>query len=174
MHTNVTCAPTTGRLVGGVSLGPALCALGLLFSVGAGSTGAASAQDSSGSVFLAGENVTWGPPQNGTRFLPLYGDLEAEGEVFAFRLEVQDGFELGPHTHPVTEHLTILSGRLFVGLGDIFDRRSARGFGPGSYVAIAAGAAAYMWAEGETVVQVHGVGPLTTQFVELSAPGTSW
>ncbi len=125
----------------------------------------AHAQDEQGNVFLHGDALPWGEYTETMRFLPLSGDASAEGELFAFRLHLLPGFELAPHTHPTTEHLTILSGVFFVGIGETLDREAARAYGPGSYVVIAAGVPAYMWAEEETVVQVHGVGPLTTEFI---------
>lgn len=117
------------------------------------------------SVFHDGAALPWGEPDGGVRYLALYGDSSADGEPFAFRLHVQPGFELGPHTHPVTEHMTVLSGSFLVGIGETLDREAAAAYGPGSYMVIAAGVPAYMWVEEETVVQVHGVGPLTTEFV---------
>ena len=69
-------------------------------------------------------------------------------------------------SHPVTEHMTVLSGRFFVGMGETMDKDAATAYGPGSYIAVAAGLPAYMWAEEVTVIQVHGVGPFSTQFVE--------
>ena len=126
----------------------------------------AHAQDPAGSVFHDGESLPWGELNNGVRMLPLYGNPSVAGEIFAFRLEVHPGFEMGPHTHPVTEHLTVLSGRFYVGLGETMDKAAARAYGPGSYIAIAADEPAYMWAEEVTVVQVQGVGPFSTQFVE--------
>ncbi len=128
----------------------------------------AQTQDSRGNVFLPGDELGWSESGSESRFAPLYGSFDAAGEVFAFRLELRDGFEIGPHTHPGTEHLTVLRGRLRVGLGDVVDRAAARSFGPGSYLAVAGGVVAYMWAEGETVVQVHGVGPFSTEFVDPS------
>ena len=122
-------------------------------------------QDTAGNVFHNGESLPWGELNNGVRMLPLYGDPGTAGEVFAFRLEVHPGFDLGPHTHPVTEHMTVLSGRFFVGLGETMDKAAAKAYGPGSYIAIAAHEPAYMWVEEVTVVQVHGVGPFSTEFV---------
>ena len=127
------------------------------------------AQDTAGNVFHDGESLPWGELNNGVRMLPLYGEPATAGEVFAFRLEVHPGFDLGPHTHPVTEHMTVLSGRFFVGLGETMDKEAAKAYGPGSYIAIAADEPAYMWVEEVTVVQVHGVGPFSTEFVEPSA-----
>lgn len=116
-------------------------------------------------VIHHGDALPWGEPSNGMSYLALYGDSGAEGRSFVFRLKVGAGFELGPHTHPITEHMTVLSGNFFVGFGETLDREAATAYGPGSYLAIAAGAPAYMWAEEETVVQVHGTGPLTTNFI---------
>lgn len=116
-------------------------------------------------IFHQGDPLPWGEPNNGMQYLALYGDSSAEGEPFVFRLKVQNGFELGPHTHPITEHMTVLSGNFFVGIGETLDREAATAYGPGSYLAIAAGVPAYMWVEEETVVQVHGVGPLATGFI---------
>lgn len=132
----------------------------------------AHAQDPAGNVFHDGEALPWGELNNGVRMLPLYGDPYAAGEEFAFRLEVHPGFAMGPHTHPVTEHLTVLSGRFHVGLGETEDREAAKAYGPGSYMAIAAGQPAYMWVEEVTVIQVHGVGAFSTQFIE--PPGGPW
>ncbi len=126
----------------------------------------AHAQDTAGNVFHDGESLPWGELNNGVRMLPLYGDPSADGELFAFRLEVHPGFNMGPHTHPVTEHMTVLSGRFFVGLGETMDKAATKAYGPGSYIAIAADEPAYMWVEEVTVVQVHGVGPFSTEFVE--------
>lgn len=122
------------------------------------------AQDHDGSVFHDAEALPWMDVGDGVRMAVLYGDVQAEGP-FAFRLAVPDGFSMGPHTHPVVEHMTVISGRFFVGLGENVDRSAARAYGPGSYVAVGAGIPAFMWAEGPTVVQVHGSGPMTTTYL---------
>ncbi len=131
----------------------------------------AHAQDTRGNVFHRGDAIPWGEPNNGARYVALYGDMTTEGEPFVFRLEVQPGFEIRPHTHPVSEHLTVLSGRFFVQLGETMDKEDATAYGPGSYIVIAAGVPAYMWAEEEAVIQVHGVGAMTTEFITPGAPG---
>ncbi len=125
----------------------------------------AHAQNPPGNLFHHGDSIPWGEPNNGARFVALYGDMTTEGETFVFRLEVQPGFEIRPHTHPINEHLTVLSGRFFVELGETMDKEDATAYGPGSYIVIAAGVPAFMWAEEEAIIQVHGVGPLTTQFI---------
>lgn len=128
--------------------------------------GGAKDGDGAGAVVHRGDSLDWEDYGDGMRILSLYGEPSQPGESFAFRLQVGDGFKMAPHTHPVAEHITVLSGRFFVGLGKTMDRAAAVEYGPDSYIAIAAGTPAFMWAEGETVVQVHGVGPFTTEFVD--------
>jgi len=117
-------------------------------------------------VFHRGDSLDWEDYGDGMRILSLYGQPSEPGASFAFRLEVDDDFEMPPHTHPVAEHMTVLSGRFFVGLGETMDRTAAAEYGPNSYIVVPAGTPAFMWTEGKTVVQVHGVGPFTTEFVD--------
>ncbi len=124
-----------------------------------------SGDDPAGAVFHRGDSLNWEDYGDAMRIVSLYGEPSEPGESFAFRLQVRDGFEMAPHTHPVAEHMTVLSGRFFVGLGETMDRMAASEYGPGSYIAVPAGTPAFMWAEGETTIQVHGVGPFTTEFV---------
>lgn len=135
------------------------------FSAQAAAAGLA-AQDSLGNVFHDGAALDWGERSGEYWILPLYGDPSRTGEAFAFRIETQAGFEMAPHTHPVAEHMTVLSGTLHLGLGEVFDRTGARAYGPGSYITVGPGVAAFMWSEETTVVQVHGVGPFATEFVD--------
>ncbi|NNL29548.1 MAG: cupin domain-containing protein [Gemmatimonadetes bacterium] len=127
------------------------------------------AQDGESNVFHEAETLPWVDLGDGIRRATLYGDAQGEGP-FAFRLSVPDGFAMAPHTHPVVEHMTVLAGRFFVGLGEAEDRNAATGYGPGSYIAVGAGVPAYMWAEGPTIVQVHGTGPMTTTYLEPGGP----
>lgn len=120
----------------------------------------------SGNVLLDAAAIPYKEIAPGVRQAILYGSPAAEGQPFTFRLHIAESFEMGPHTHPVPEHMTVLSGRFFVGIGEVVDRSKAVEYGPGSYVVVDAGVPAYMWAEGETVVQVHGVGPLRTEMIE--------
>ena len=146
-------------------LTPKALALGVAILTALGLPAGGAAQDADGNVAFTAGTIPWGQPGQ-TTMAPLYGNPGAEGESFTFRLEVDDGFEMGPHTHPVAEHMTVLSGRFYVGFGETLDRSAAVEYGPGSYIVVGAGVPAYMWAEGKTVVQVHGVGPLSTEFIE--------
>src|ERR1700694_4592179 len=63
------------------------------------------------------------PP--GCQMLKLYGDAAAPGE-FAVRFKYQAKYRIGPHTHAVDEHATVISGGPFhVAVGDNFDEHGA-------------------------------------------------
>ena len=126
----------------------------------------ASAQDAHGNALYTADNIPWQDVGNGMKRASLYGDPSKAGEIFAFRLSVPDGFEMGAHTHPVAEHMSVISGKFYIGIGEKLDREKAVEYGPGSYAVVGADVPAYMFAVGRTVVEVHGVGPLTTEFLE--------
>src|ERR1700736_994768 len=64
---------------------------------------------------------------SGCQMLKLYGDVSAPGE-FAVRFKYQAKYRIGPHTHGVDEHATVISGGPFhVAVGDTFDEHSPSG-----------------------------------------------
>ena len=150
---------------------PLLVLTAVATSIGGPNVVAAQHAPSGGaSVMLHGSALPWSEAgHDEAQMALLYGDPGKAGQAFTFRLRVPDGFELGPHTHPVAEHMTVISGKFLVGIGRSLDRKAAEAYGPGSYLVIDANVPAYMWAEGETVIQIHGIGPLTTTPVEAEA-----
>src|SRR5438874_11773709 len=55
------------------------------------------------------------PP--GARMAVLEGDPTKEGP-FVVRFQFPEGYHIPPHTHPKTERVTVISGTLFVGMGE--------------------------------------------------------
>lgn len=96
------------------------------------------------------------PP--GAKIAVLEGDPAKEG-FFCMRLKLPDGYRIPPHTHPKTERLTVISGTFNFGMGEKFDQQAARAMPAGSFGYWPAGMKHFVWAKGETVVQLHGVGP---------------
>lgn len=95
----------------------------------------------------------------------IEGDL-AQAEPFTFRLRLPDGYRLEPHTHPAYERVTVLQGTLHFAHGSRFDSTATRPLGPGSVAIMPPGAPMYGQAEGETVIQLHGVGPWGIEYVD--------
>jgi hypothetical protein len=59
----------------------------------------------------------------------------------------------------------VISGTFNMGLGDKLDTKATRALGAGSMAIMQPGTRHFAWNEGETVVQVHGVGPWTLTYV---------
>jgi hypothetical protein len=112
--------------------------------------------------------IQWGAGpaslQKGARMMVLEGDPTQEG-MFTMRLWLPDGFEVAPHWHSQVEHVTVISGVLQFGMGQKFDRTATREMPAGSFGYWPVGMKHFAWANGETVLQLHGRGPWTITYV---------
>jgi len=141
----------------------------------AGATGVAgrpAAQAAPGAhQILTPDQISWGkgpesmPP--GAQASMLYGD-PAKAELFAMRMKVPKGYRIPPHSHPNTEIVTILSGTYNVGAGETADAGRATRLPAGGFFVFDAGAPHYSFAEDEVVLQVNGMGPWVTNYVNPS------
>lgn len=117
---------------------------------------------------LRPDAIQWAPapPElpKGAQAAVLQGDPTQQG-YFAMRLKAPDGYRIGPHTHPTDELVTVVSGTLHVGTGRTFDKASAQAYPAGSYLVMPTGMTHYVWADGETVVQITGQGPFAINYV---------
>ena len=115
--------------------------------------------------------VKWGPAPpflaKGARFAVMSGDPMSPGE-FTIRLELPAGYRIMPHFHPTDEHITVLSGRFLVGMGDTLSRRQAMVLGPSGFVTAPAQAHHFAIAAVRTVVQVNGEGPFAITYVNAA------
>ena len=100
----------------------------------------------------------------GAMMAVLAGDLAKEGP-FIFRLKVPDGFQVAPHFHPGIENVTVISGTFRIGMGETFDDSALRDLGPGSLIVIPPEDPHFVRTQGETEIQVHGVGPWAMTYV---------
>ena len=94
----------------------------------------------------------------GAKMAVLEGDPTKEGP-FVVRFQFPDGYHIPPHTHPKTERVTVISGNLLLATGETLDRSSAKKLPAGSFGYWPAGMKHAGWSEGETVIQLHGIGP---------------
>jgi quercetin dioxygenase-like cupin family protein len=102
------------------------------------------------------------PP--GAKMAVLEGDPTKEGP-FVVRFQFPEGYHVPPHTHPKTERVTVISGALYLATGDALDRNSAKKLPAGSFGYWPAGMKHTAWSEGETIIQLHGVGPWQINYV---------
>lgn len=100
----------------------------------------------------------------------LYGDPEKVGEPFVMRIRELPGGVIPPHKHPVDEHITVVQGTLYFGVGDKFDRAALKELKAGSYAFIPKGSTMFGYTPEAAIVQVHGVGPFHIHW----RAGTNW
>ncbi len=100
----------------------------------------------------------------GAKVAVLEGDPGKEGP-FVMRVRVPDGYKIPPHIHPKAERLTVISGTFYVGMGDKFDADMGKEMPAGAFGTWPAGMKHFVWAKGETVIQLHGTGPWSLTYV---------
>jgi len=132
-----------------------------------GALTATSALAASGPTIVTPGTITWGPgtgPEQGVGVAVLEGDPSKAGP-YTVRLKLPAGGKFLPQSHRDVEHVTVISGALMVGLGDVFDASKMKTLPAGSYVVIPAGLHHFAMAQGDTVVQIHGTGPSSFDMV---------
>lgn len=100
----------------------------------------------------------------GAKAALLEGNPTQEGP-FTMRLQLPDGFKIPPHWHPSVEHVTVISGTFNLGMGDKFEASSGRALTAGSFAFMPPGMRHFAWTNGETIIQVHGIGPWKINYV---------
>lgn len=106
------------------------------------------------------------PPSlpKGAKVAVLEGDLGSPGP-FTMRIMLPAGYKIPPHFHPGIEHVTVIVGALYMGLGEKWDETKGHELTPGSFSYMAAGTRHYAWTKKATTLQVHGVGPWGITYV---------
>ena len=102
--------------------------------------------------------------EKGAKIAVLEGDPAKEGP-FVMRIKLPDGFYIRPHTHPKVERVTVISGTFLLAMGEKLERAHATPLKSGSYGFWPAGMKHAAWAQGETVVQLHGIGPWIINYI---------
>ena len=124
------------------------------------------AQHSGSHVVLSPEQLTWKdlPSLPGVKIAVIEGPLDQAVPIM-FRLKFPANYQVPPHRHPGIEHITIISGTLNIGMGDVFDRSKTHALIPGSVAIMPPGMSHYVWTSTETIGQVHSIGPWGVTYV---------
>ncbi|MBV8222035.1 MAG: cupin domain-containing protein [Candidatus Eremiobacteraeota bacterium] len=147
----------------------AIAAVALAASAtGATIASAASAAAPGAPTIVRAGSVAWQPVKgfSGVQMAVLWGDPTKSGQEYAVRYKFADGVKFPPHWHPKNEQVTVLSGVFIVGVGKTVDLSKTVALPAGSYVAIPATLPHYAMAKGETIVEVHGIGPDTINLIK--------
>jgi mannose-6-phosphate isomerase-like protein (cupin superfamily) len=136
----------------------------LVMSLIGGSVGA-----QTGHLMVAPADLKWvdDPPtmMPGAKMAVMQGDPTKAGP-YAYRLKIPADYKVMPHRHPVDEHLTVLSGSLYLAVGEKFDaEKGGKGSPAGSFLVMPAETPHFAWTKEETILQVHGIGPSGITYV---------
>jgi quercetin dioxygenase-like cupin family protein len=99
----------------------------------------------------------------------LIGDPSKAG-AYTIRLKFPAGFKIGPHTHPDSREVTVLSGTWYTGYGEQAEASRLKELPAGSFYTEPANIAHYVEVREPTVIQVTGTGPSGRKFVGPDAP----
>lgn len=113
----------------------------------------------------------WAVNPNGTARMNLAGGmsdgrLATTTELVTYRTNRPtqrvpfDSVRMIYHYHFGTEHITVIRGTVFFAIGDKADRKTAKAYGPGSFIENPSGAKHYEFFPYESVTQVSAVGSL--------------
>ena len=118
--------------------------------------------------FYAPDAIKWkdGPPSlpKGAQVAVLEGDPSKEG-MFVMRIKFPNGYHIPAHTHPKPERVTVIQGTFHLAMGDNPKKEDAKTLTAGTYGVWSPGMVHAVWIEGETIVQLHGIGPWMINYV---------
>jgi quercetin dioxygenase-like cupin family protein len=115
------------------------------------------------------DDVKWTPGtgmMKGVDVAVLSGDPTKSGP-YVVRLRIPANTNVPPHYHGDTENVTVLSGTLYVGVGDTVDTSKMKELGPGAFVSVPANLHHYAMTKTETIIQIHGMGPSSMTAVKM-------
>jgi quercetin dioxygenase-like cupin family protein len=114
------------------------------------------------------QDIKWSPASpalpRGAETSILYGNPDAEG-MFALRIKMPRGFSIPPHTHLRPEVITVISGKLSLGLGEAADRASVESLPVGSLSIMPPRVVHYAFTDEDSIIQVNGSGPWAIDYV---------
>ena len=83
-------------------------------------------------------------------------------EPFVLRIHNDAGYIVFPHTHPIDENITVVKGSWALGMGRLFDRSALKPMELGSFGIAPKGMDHFAYANTDSILQVHGIGPFTS------------
>lgn len=104
----------------------------------------------------------------GAKMAVIEGDPKTPNALFTLRVKLPANYKIMPHSHPADEHITVISGTFNMGMGETFDMKKATALAAGGFGVMPAKHTHFAFSKGETVIQLHGVGPWAINYVNPS------
>ena len=110
----------------------------------------------------------WGPAPPmvppGAQIAVLAGD-PGKPAPFTVRLKFPANYAIPAHSHPTDENVAIVSGALFMGMGDKLDKSAGAALSAGGFTLVPAGSNHYAYTKQETTIILYGIGPVDFKYV---------
>ena len=123
---------------------------------------------------LTPAELTWtaGPPMlpPGASMAIIEGSFSKPGP-FTVRLKFPANYRIPPHWHPVKVTVTVISGTFNMGIGDELDTGKGKMLPAGSIFEMPATIHHFGWTSEETIIQEHGIGPLSVNYLSAAPDG---
>lgn len=115
---------------------------------------------------LSGAKWSPAPPMlpPGAQIAVLSGD-PTKSAPYAVRLKFPANYDIPAHSHPTDENVVVISGALFMGMGDKLDRKAGMGLGVGGFALMPAGANHFAYTKAVTTIVLYGQGPVEFKYV---------
>jgi len=131
--------------------------------------GPALAQDGIKPTMVTPDTLTWQDQKalpKGAQFTIVMGDPAKAGEVFVQRVKLPPNYQIPAHIHPYAETATVISGTIYLGMGENLDMQNGTMLKAGSFFAMPAKHAHYAWTTDEgVVVQIQATGPGGIEYI---------
>lgn len=137
------------------------CALALSASCAAPPPDAHSFAPGELQIVRRAASLSWGPGPASVPFECEMAILEGspkQAGLFTIRVRTEQPWVMPPHSHPRAERVTVLAGRIHVGLGTD-EERGGQAFTAGDYYVNAPGMVHRVWADEPVEIQITGIGP---------------
>jgi quercetin dioxygenase-like cupin family protein len=119
-------------------------------------------------VFQNKQDVKWGeaPPMlpPGAKIAVLRGDPGEKG-LFTIRAMLPANYNIPAHSHPTDEQVVVVSGALYMGMGDKLDKEGGKALQAGGFALVPAKKHHFAYTKQPTMIVVFGMGPFEFNYV---------
>lgn len=127
----------------------------------------AASESTDSGLTLTPEQMEWKPNPRvpGLGVANIIGSGKTSGP-YVYRVKFPQGRLVQAHSHPDDRTYTVISGTWYIGWGEVYDESRLTALGPGSFYTEPAGVPHFVATpDGETIVQITGMGPTSADFV---------
>ena len=124
-----------------------------------------------GQLLVRAKNIQWSPaPASlpaGAKAALLQGDPTDTGR-YVIRVLFPANYKIPFHSYANAMDVTVVSGTLYVANTQTFDKKKAFAIKPGDFYHLPARAPQFTFTKGETVLEIHGDGPLRLAYTSAT------